>query len=76
MATQFPVSEDVPFIGFTIIQYYNFCALLNLGSQVLKMLVSLTLNPIPTRTIHTLQNPFCGQLVCVNSMYRFIKDQY
>ena len=76
MATQFPVSEDLPFMGFIIIQYYNFCALLNLGNQVLKVLVSLALSAIPTRTIHTLQNPFYRQLVCVNSMYRFIKDQY
>ena len=51
MATPFPVSEDVPFMGFIIIQYYNCCALLNLGNQVLL-------------------------LVCVNSMYGFIKDQY
>ena len=50
MATQFPVSEDVPFMGFIIIQYYDFCALLNLGNQVLKVLVSLTLSAIPTRT--------------------------
>ena len=76
MATQFPVSEDVPFMGLISIQYYIFCALLNLGNQVLKVLVSLTLSPIPTRTIHTLPNPFYGQLVCVNSMYQFIKDQY
>ena len=75
MATQFPVSEDIPFMGFIIIQYYNFCALLNLGNQVLKMLVSVTLSPIPTRTIHTLPNTFYGKLVGVNSIYRFIKDQ-
>ena len=76
MATQFPVSEDVPLMGCMFIQYYNFCALLNLGNQVLKVLVSLTFSPIPTTTIHTLPNPFYKQLVCVNCMYQFITDQY
>ena len=75
MATQFPISEDAPFMGFIIIQYYYFCALLNLGNQVLKVLVSLTLSSIPPRTY--LGEPLLWTVsMCELYVPIYIKDQY
>ena len=75
MATQFPVSEDVPFMGFC------YCLIIFVFYSTLELCAEgacfFIIKPNTHADNSYLADPlFDGQLVCMNSMYRFCKDQY